>query len=181
VDNIRVYKGNFVGLQPDTQLIFGFDRPSDKDFFLSVAEDVKVEANTDKQLVTAGNGSLKLDLSNKSSGWTNNVARVDDWGKTIDASKATAIHLDVFIPEGSSSASTWHEVGFGVIGDGGELNAPTNYVPLGQWVTMELPLTAEQAKMFTNIKGIFFLLNSGEDWTGPIYVDSLRAVIPPHQ
>jgi hypothetical protein len=179
VDNIRVYKGNFVGLQADEQMIFGFDKPTDKDLFTTVSDDVKVDTNADKQFVTGGDASLKLDLSQKTSGWTNNVARVDGWGKTLDVSKATAIHLDVFIPMGSSPESTWHEIGFAVVGDGGEKNAPTNFVPLGQWVTLEIPLSSDQAKAIGNVTGFYFLLNSGADWTGPVYADSLRAVIPP--
>lgn len=179
VDNIRVYKGNFVGLQPDEQMVFGFDKPTDKDLFTTVGDDVKVEGNTDKKFVTGGDGSLKLDLSQKTSGWTNNVARVDSWGNTLDVSKATAVHIDVFIPEGSSPADTWHEIGFAVVGSGGEANAPTNFVPLNQWVTLEIPLNSDQAKAIGNITGMYFLLNSGQDWSGPIYADSLRAVIPP--
>jgi hypothetical protein len=178
VDNIRVYKGNFVGLQPDEKLIFGFDKPTDKDYFTSLGGSVKVDVNTDKQFISEGDNSLKIDLTGQPSGWTSDVARVDDWGKTIDASKATAIHLDFFIPPSSYTATDYHELGFGVVGDGGEVWGFSDFVTDGQWVAMEIPLTPDQAKMLTNVKGIFFITNSGSDWTGPIYIDNLRAVVP---
>jgi len=178
LDNIRVYKGNFVGLQPDEKLIMGFDKPTDKDFFTTLGDVVTVRLNTDKQFISGGDGSLKVDLTGHASGWTNSVARADDWGKTLDASKATAIHLDFFIPPGSYTATDYHELGFGVVGDGGDVSGFSDFVTDGQWVTMEIPLTADQAKMLTNVKGMFFITNSGSDWTGPIYVDNLRAVMP---
>jgi len=184
VDNIRLYKGNFLGLQPDEQLAMGFEKPSDKDFFTTLGtntdgNDLKVEINTDKQYVTEGNSSLKIDLTGQPAGWTSSVARADDWGTTIDASKATAIHLDFFIPPSSyTTTGSWNELGFGVIGDGGEVWGDTNYVGNGQWVTMEIPLTPEKAAMLKNIKGVFFMTNSGGEWKGPIYVDNLRVVTP---
>ena len=178
VDNIRVYKGSFVGLQPDEKLIMGFDKPTDKDFFTTLGGSVTVGINTDKQFITQGNGSLMIDLTGQPNGWTNNVASADDWGKTIDASKATAIHLDFFIPPSSYTATSYHELGFGVHGDGGDVSGFSNYVTTGQWCAMEIPLTPDQAAMLTNVKGVFFITNSGDAWTGPIYVDGLRAVIP---
>jgi hypothetical protein len=187
VDNIRLYKGNFVGLQPDETLAMGFEKATDKDFFTTLGtnldgEDLKVDVNTDKQFVTEGNSSLKIDLTGQPAGWTASVARADDWGTTIDASKATAIHIDMFIPASSyTTTGSWNELGFGVIGDGGEIWGDTNYVGNGQWVTMEIRLTPEQAAMLKNIKGLFFMTNSGADWEGPIYVDNLRVVIPPQQ
>jgi hypothetical protein len=183
VDNIRLYKGNFVGLQPDEKLVMGFEKPSDKDLFTTLGTDVngdslKVDANTDKQFIAGGESSLKIDLTGQPAGWTSSVARADDWGTTIDASKATAIHVDFFIPEDSYTADSYHELGFGVIGDGGEVWGDTNFVGDGQWVTMEIPLTPEKAAMLANVKGLFFMTNSGDDWTGPIYVDNLRVVVP---
>jgi len=184
VDNIRLYKGNFLGLQPDEKLAMGFEKPSDKDFFTTLGtntngNDLKVEINTDKQYVTEGSSSLKIDLTGQPAGWTSSVARADDWGTTIDASKATAIHLDFFIPPSSyTTTGSWNEMGFGVIGDGGEVWGDSNYVGNGQWVTMEIPLTPEKAALLKNIKGVFFITNSGADWEGPIYVDNLRVVVP---
>jgi hypothetical protein len=178
VDNIRVYKGNFAGLQPDEKLIFGFNKPTDKDYFTSRGANVKLDANTDKQFISEGDNSLKMDLTGHPGGYTTDVARVDDWGKTIDASKATAIHLDVFVPPSSYTATDYHEVGFGVAGDGGDVSGFATFVTDGQWVTLEIPLTPDQAKMLTNVKGLWFITNSGSDWNGPIYVDGLRAVVP---
>jgi hypothetical protein len=184
VDNIRLYKGNFVGLQPDEKLVMGFEKPSDKDFFTTLGvnldgEDLKVDINADKQFVTEGNSSLKIDLRGQPAGWTASVARADDWGTTIDASKATAIHLDFHIPASSyTTTGSWNELGFGVIGEGGEVWGDTNFVGNGQTVTMEIRLSPAQAAMLTNIKGLFFMTNSGADWEGPIYVDALRVVIP---
>jgi hypothetical protein len=184
VDEIRLYKGNFVGLQPDEKLVMGFEKPSDKDLFTTRGTDVngeelKVDVNTDKQFVTEGQTSLKIDLTGQPGGWTSSVARADDWGTTIDASKATAIHLDFFIPPSSyTTAESYNELGFGVIGEGGEVWGDTNFVGNGQWVTMKIPLKPEQAAMLSNIKGLFFMTNSGADWNGPIYVDALRVVVP---
>ena len=178
LDDIRVYKGNFVGLQPDEKLIMGFDKPTDNDFFTTLGDTVTVAVNTDKQFISQGDSSLKIDLTGHAGGFTNNVARADDWGTTIDASKATAIHVDVFVPVGSYTATDWHEVGFGVVGDGGDVSGFAHGVVDGQWIALEIPLTPDQAKMLTNVKGMFFITNSGSDWTGPIYVDNLRAVMP---
>jgi hypothetical protein len=181
-DNIRVYKGNFAGLQPDEKLIMGFDKPTDSSLFTTLGNTVSASVNTDQQFISQGTGSLKVDLTGQPSGWLANtdVARADDWGTTIDASKATALHLDFFIPPGSYTATNYQELGFGVVGDGGEVWGLSHGVEnvLGQWITLEIPLTPDQAAMLTNVKGMFFITNSGSAWTGPIYVDGLRAVIP---
>jgi hypothetical protein len=178
VDNIRVYKGSFVGLQPDEMLVKGFADATDKDFFTTLGDAVQVEVNTDKQFASEGETSLKIDLTGHPAGWTNTVARADDWGTTIDASQATAIHLDVFVPEDSYTADSYHEIGFVVIGEGGEVQGLASNLVDGQWVTLEIPLTPDQAQMLTNVKGLYFITNSGDDWAGPIYVDALRAVVP---
>jgi hypothetical protein len=178
VDNVRVYKGNFVGVQPDEKLIMGFDKSTDASLFDTVNDPIKVSTNTDKQFISDGAGSLAIDLNGWPSGWTNNVISASDWGTTIDASKATALHLDYFVPSSSYTATDYHEIGFGVHGDGGDVSFTSEYVTLDQWVTLEIPLTSDQAAMLTNVKGVFFITNSGSDWTGPVYVDALRAVIP---
>jgi len=186
VDNIRLYKGSFVGLQPDEKLAMGFEKSSDTDLFTTLGttvdgDDLKLSINTDKQFVTEGNSSLKIDLTGQPAGWTSSVARADDWGTTIDASKATAIHVDILIPSSSytyKDQDDYDEIGFGVIGDGGEVWGDTNYVVNGQWVTMERILKPEEAAMLKNIKGMFFMTNSGGEWKGPIYVDNLRVVVP---
>jgi hypothetical protein len=181
VDNIRVYKGSFAGLQPDEKLIMGFDKGTDSDFFTTLGNSVTVGINTDPQFISQGTGSLKVDLTGQPSGWQANtdVARADDWGTTLDASRATAIHLDVLIPPSSYTATDYQELGFGVVGDGGDVAGLSHGVEnvLGQWITLELALTPDQAQMLTNVKGLFFITNSGSAWTGPIYVDNLRAVI----
>jgi hypothetical protein len=181
VDNIRVYKGSFTGIQPDEKLIFGFDKPTDKDFFTGP---VAYAVSTDKQFVHDGNGSLKIDLTNQDGGWTNDVARADNWGKTVDVSNATAIHLDLFVPDGSQPTS-WNQLGFVVIGEGGDAWGTTSggvtggFIP-GQWNTLELALTPDQAKALTNVKGLYLIRNqdSNTPWNGPIYIDNLRAVVP---
>jgi hypothetical protein len=177
VDNIRVYKGNFVGVQPDEKLIFGFDKSTDASFFDNVSI-AGVGINTDKQFISDGTGSLKLDLTNWNSGWTNNVASASNWGTTIDASKATALHLDFYVPTSSYTPGDYHELGFGVHGDGGDVAFTSEFVTNDQWVTLEVPLTPDQAAMLHNVQGVYFITNSGSNWTGPIYVDALRAVIP---
>lgn len=178
VDNIRVYKGAFHGIQPDEKLIFGFDNPSDADFFYG-PDDVTISVNTDPQFIRNGNGSLKVDLTGQEGGWTSNVARADDWGTTIDVSNATALHLDFFVPEGHQPES-WNELGFVVIAEGGQIWGSTSgYVP-GQWNTLQIALSPEQAQMLTNVTGVFLLRNqnSSTPWRGPVYVDNLRAVVP---
>jgi hypothetical protein len=180
VDNIRLYKGNFAGLQPDEKLIFGFDKATDKDLF-TVTDANGVSVNTDKQFITQGDGSLAIDLNTQGGGWTNNVATVDDWGTTVDASNATALHLDVFIPTASAPANgNWHEIGYTVTGDGGEVGGKigSNGIVDGQWNTLEIPLTPDDAAMLKNVKGIRFIRNQGDAWQGPVYVDDLRAVVP---
>jgi hypothetical protein len=178
VDNIRVYKGDFTGLQPDEKLISGFDNAADKDAFSGASP---VDINTDKQFIRDGTGSLKVDLTGATSGWTNDVARADDLGTTPDLSNATALHLDVYVPEGSYVPTDWHEIGFGVVGEGGEIWGSTTGVQnvADQWITLEIPLTPDQATTLGHPKGVFLLRNSGNDWTGPIYIDNLRAVVPP--
>jgi len=180
IDNIRIYKGNFAGLQPDEKLIFGFEKASDTDFF-TVGDANGVSVNTDKQFISEGAGSLAIDLKDQGGNWTNNVATVDDWGTTVDVSNATALHLDVFIPADSAPANgNWHELGYTVIGDGGEVGGEigSNGLVDGQWNTLEIPLTADQAAMLKNVKGIRFIRNQGDAWLGPVYVDALRAVVP---
>jgi hypothetical protein len=178
VDNIRVYKGSFVGVQPDEKLIMGFDKPTDKDLFTTLGNSVTVGVNTDKQFISDGTGSLKIDLTGQPSGWTSSVASADDWGTTIDASKATALHLDFYVPSSAYTGTDYHEIGFGVHGDGGDVSFTSEFVTDDQWVTLEIPLTSDQAAMLTNVKGVFFITNSGSDWNGPVYVDALRAVVP---
>jgi hypothetical protein len=178
VDNVRVYKGSFVGLQPDEKLIMGFDKPTDSDLFTTLGDSVTATINTDKLFISDGTGSLKVDLTGQPSGWTSSVAGADDWGTTIDASKATALHLDFFVPTSAYTGTDYHEIGFGVHGEGGDVWGFSSFVTLDQWVTLEIPLTPDQAAMLTNVKGVFFITNSGSDWTGPVYVDALRAVIP---
>jgi len=137
--------------------------------------------NTDKQFITQGAGSLAIDLNGQGGGWTNGVATADDWGTTIDASNATALHLDLFVPTASTpSNGNWHEIGYTVIGDGGEVGGEvgSNGIVDGQWNTLEIPLTADEAAMLKNVKGIRFIRNQGDAWNGPVYVDNLRAVVP---
>jgi len=176
VDNIRVYEGTFAGIKPDEKLIQGFEDPAVKDAF---SGSQTVEINTDKQFVRDGNSSLKIDLTGAEGGWTSDVARADDWGTTLDVSNATELHLDLFVPEGNQPES-WNELGFVVIGEGGEVSVPSvGFLP-GQWNTLVMSLTPDQAKMLTNVKGIYFIRNqdSATPWRGPAYVDNLRAVVP---
>jgi hypothetical protein len=178
VDNIRVYRGTFHGIQPDEKLIIGFDNPRDSDSFTG-PDDVAISVNTDPQFVRHGNGSLKIDLTGQGGGWTMNVARADDWGTTVDVSNATALHLDFLVPDGHQPSS-WNELGFVVIAEEGEIwGATSGYVP-GQWNTLQIALTPEQAQALTNVRGVFLLRNqdSSTPWNGPIYIDNLRAVVP---
>ena len=182
VDNIRVYKGNFAGLQPDEQLIFGFDNTTRPKIFTS-ADGAPVALNTDMQFVSQGAGSLMVDLTGLASGWSQGVATAMTLGSTLDVSKATAIHLDVFAPTASYTANDYNELGFSVIGDNGQFNGQTagpssgGYVA-GQWNTLELPMTPDQAQMVGHVQGIVLIRNSGSAWDGPVYVDNLRAVFP---
>jgi hypothetical protein len=180
VDNIRVYKGDFVGLQPDEKLIFGFDTPTDASLFTS-GDGAPITVNTDKQFIQAGNGSLKIDLTGLASGYSSNLASATDLGITFDASKATALHLDVFGPAKSAPTpgnNGWHILGFSVTGAGGTVTMDTGGYVDDQWNTLEIPLTPDQAAMLTNVTGISLIRNSGDTWNGPIYIDNLRAVIP---
>jgi hypothetical protein len=175
VDNIRLYK-SFTGVQPDEKLIQGFEDAAVKDRF-SGAQTVAI--NTDPPFVSEGSGSLEIDLTGAEGGWTNDVARADDWGKTVDVSSATALHLDLFVPEGNEPTG-WSELGFVVIGEGGEVGGEVGsggFVS-GQWNTLEIPLTPEQAKMLTNVKGLSFIRYQDSAWNGKVYVDALRAVVP---
>lgn len=180
VDNIRVYKGDFVGLQPDEKLIMGFDNPADAGLFDS-GDGAPITVNTDKQFIQAGAGSLKIDLTGLASGYSSSLAGATDLGITFDASKATAIHLDLYGP--STSAPTagnngWHIIGFTVTGDGGSVSMDTGGYVDDQWNTLEIPLTPDQAALLKNVTGISLIRNSGDTWNGPIYIDNLRAVIP---
>jgi hypothetical protein len=176
VDNIRVFKGSFHGIQPDEKLIFGFENDADADFFFGPHT---YAVNKDKQYVRDGDGSLMVDLSGAEGGWTSDLARADDLGLSLDVSNATAIHLDLFVPEGHQPTG-WRQLGLVVIGEGGQIwGAAVGFVP-GQWNTLELALTPDQAKMLTNVNGFFLIRNqdSNTPWNGPIYIDNLRAVVP---
>jgi hypothetical protein len=178
VDNIRVYKGAFHGIQPDETLISGFENATDSDAFTS-GEGATIEVNTDKQFVRDGNSSLKIDLTDQS-GWSDNVARADDLGTALDVSNATAIHLDVFVPEESKPTGDWTELGFAVVGAGGELRGTTGGYLTNQWNTLQIALTPEQAQTLSTVQGVFLIRNDDPNstWTGPIYIDNLRAVVP---
>jgi hypothetical protein len=176
VDNIRVYKGDFVGLQPDEKLIFGFDNPTDASLFTS-GDGAPITGNTDKQFISQGDGSLKIDLTGLQGTYSSSFAGADALGITFDASKATALHLDLFAPT-ASAPNSWHLLGFRVTGDGGSVAMDTGGYVDGQWNTLEIPLTPDQAAMLTNVTGVSLIRNSGDIWNGPIYIDNLRAVIP---
>jgi hypothetical protein len=177
LDNIRAYKGTFVGLQPDETLIAGFDNSADAGLF-TVGDATNITVNTDKQFVSQGNGSLAVDLNGQASGWSNNVVRADALGTPVDVSKATAIHLDVFVPTASEPANSWQQIGFAVEGDGGTVEGFTQEFLPDQWNTFELTLTPDQAAMLGHVTGMYLLRNSGDTWNGPVYVDALRAVVP---
>jgi len=139
--------------------------------------------NTNKQFITQGAGSLAIDLTGQASGYVYDVATAMDLGISVDVSTATALHLDLFAPTDSVPApggNCWHQLGYRVIGDGGTVDGEVGVGEIidGQWNTFEIPLTADQAKMLGNVKGIQFARNSGDTWRGPIYADALRAVFP---
>jgi hypothetical protein len=179
VDNLRVYKGDFVGLQPDEKLVFGFDNPTDASLFTS-GDGAPIAGNTDKQFITQGTGSLKIDMTGLMGTYSSSFANATALGAGFDLSKATAIHLDLFVPVASASQS-WHILGFGVTGDaGGSVAMDTGGYIDGQWNTLEIPLNADQKASLGNLTGVFLLRNSdsADTWNGPIYIDNLRAVIP---
>jgi hypothetical protein len=97
-------------------------------------------------------------------------------------SNATALHLDLFVPKASLPTGDWRELGFGVLGTGGKLQGLTGGITdvSDQWVTMVIPLTPEQAKTLAAVEGLYLRGNDdpGSKWTGPIYIDNLRAVVP---
>jgi hypothetical protein len=177
LDNVRVYKGTFVGLQPDEKLIAGFDAAADKDLF-TVGDATGVAANTDKQFISQGEGSLAVDLTGQGGGWTNNVVRADDLGANVDVSNATAIHLDLYVPSGSIPDGAWQQIGFAVVGENGTMEGFSQEFLTDQWNTYEIALTPDQATMLGHVKGIYLLRNQGGDWRGPVYIDDLRAVVP---
>ena len=187
VDNIRVYKGTFSGIQPDETLVSGFEAADVAGLF-SGPDGVTFELNTDKQFVRDGTGSLKIDLNGQGGGWTSDVARADDLGVRIDAANATAIHLEIFVPAASRPGlAGWTELGYVVVGSGGQVWGSSSGVLSDQWNTLEIALTPEQATSLGAVTGLFLIrnqgANSGDDnpWLGPIYVDNLRLVrqMPP--
>jgi hypothetical protein len=181
VDNIRVYKGDFVGLQPDEKLVFGFDNSTDASLFTS-GDGATITVNTDKQFITQGTGSLTIDMTGLK-GYQVGFATASDLGISFDVSKATALHLDLFVPVKSAptpGANGWHLLGFSVTGDAGGMVAVDNGVYVdGQWNTLEIPLNADQQQSLGNVTGIALRRDSGDIWNGPIYIDNLRAVFPP--
>jgi hypothetical protein len=177
VDNIRVYKGNFVGLQPDEQLVFGFDNTTDPSLFTS-GDGATITLNTDKQFISQGTGSLEVDMTGLASGWSNNVASATGLTSTLDLTKATALHLDIFSPTTSYTATDYHELGYTVIGTGGQVGGDSGGYVDGQWNALEIPLSADQAQSLGTITGIQLIRNSGSAWSGPVYIDDLRAVFP---
>lgn len=179
VDNIRVYKGSFHGIQPDEKLIAGFDDPNDKARFTG-DEGVKIDVNTDKAFIRDGAGSLKIDLTGQTAGFSSGFVRADDLGAAIDVANATAIHLDLFIPEASQPTGDWKELGFTVLGAGGEVQGATAGFLTNQWITLQIVLTPEQARTLSTVKGLFLTRNNDPNtpWNGPIYMDNLRVVVP---
>lgn len=92
VDNVRIYKGSFAGLHPDEKLIFGLDNTTDLTLF-SCGDGAPITPDTDKQVISQGTGSLKIDLTGLTSGWSQGLATASTLGLTLDGSTATAIHL----------------------------------------------------------------------------------------
>jgi len=179
IDNIRLYKGSFAGIKPDEKVIAAFDNPTDKDLFTG-DDGVKVDVNTDPKYLHDGTGSLKVNLKDQTGGYSSNVIHTENLPAPLDVTNATAIHLDFYVPEATQPTGDWKELGFGVIGEGGNLQADTGGYVTDQWNTREISLTPDQAKMLGKVKGFFLIRNEDPNtpWNGPLYVDNLRAVVP---
>src|SRR5436305_145325 len=112
----------------------------DPDFAINFVPPIEIKGyQVLSRNVLIPDASLKIDLTGHLGGFTNNVARADDWGTTLDASKAMAIHLDFFVPPGSYTATDFHDLGFGVVSDGGEVSGLAHGVVDGQWIALEIP------------------------------------------
>lgn len=172
IDNVRAYK-SFTGMQPDETLIYGFDKESDLSSF-TPGDGVTLAFNSDKQYISQGDGSLSVDLTGMS-GWHGGMARVPL--PDVDLSKATAIHLDVYVPNGNQP-SDWSQIGMEITGAGGQVSTATLGFLTDQWNTLELPLTPSDAAKLADTTAFSIRVNSGAAWTGPFYIDALRAVIP---
>jgi len=175
IDNVRAWK-SLVGLQPDETLIFGFDKSSDVDLFTSVNGHPPV-FNSDKQYISQGDGSFSTDLTDIS-GWKDQWLDVKTL-QPMDLSKATAIHLDVFVPNGVQPTDWW-QLGFHLFDTNGAwlANTETMGLNVGEWDTIELAVTPDMAANLKAVTGFGMATNCGQPWTGAIYVDNLRAVIP---
>jgi hypothetical protein len=173
VDNVRLWKDPMAGIHSDETPILGFDTQSEIDLF-SADTAHPASLNADAQYLHDGAGSMAIDLTGVT-GW--NAFDQTNGLPGVDLSKATAIHLDVFVPNGNQP-SDWSQLGFEITGGGGYLQTETmGFIP-DQWNTIELALSPEDAAKLTNVTEFGLHTNGGQPWNGPIYVDNLRAVIP---
>jgi hypothetical protein len=174
VDNIRIWKDKWPGLHPDETLILGFDKASDLDMF-TVGEGASASFNSDKQFIIQGDGSIKIDMTDMQ-GWHGNWFSTQSL-PSVDLSKAIAVRLDVFVPD-ESHPTDWWQLGIGIGSASGMIWTETKGLNAGMWDTIELILTPEQAATLTAVTNFGMRTNGGNPWTGPIYIDNLRAVIP---
>jgi hypothetical protein len=173
IDNVRAWKDPFPGIHSDETMILSFDTQADVDLF-AIDTAHPASLNTDKQYVHDGAGSMAIDMTGQA-GWT--AFDQASGLPSVDLSKATAIHVDVFVPDGVQPTD-WSQLGFAINGDGGQVATETKGYITNQWNTLELALSPEDAAKLTNVTSMELRTNSGMAWNGPIYIDNLRAVIP---
>ncbi|MBW3625001.1 MAG: hypothetical protein KY468_16510, partial [Armatimonadetes bacterium] len=189
IDNLRVWKGQLPGLKQDEVLLTGFEDPALADNIQSGAASTTLIVNkTDHpEHVKDGNNALEVDMTGQQ-GWGEYA--ITTLPQPVDASKATAFLVDVFIPAGHQPTD-WNQNGLRIDyldpnDETRSLNLSTFTLGLqnGQWETLELAVTPEQAAQMKKVTGFRFTRNSDGgaekgQWRGPIYFDNVRFVVPP--
>jgi alpha-L-arabinofuranosidase len=127
---------------------------------------------TAKDYVTEGKYALKVDIKDVK-GWNQDIC-LNEGPFSPEFHKLKEITADVTVPDSSITGMTYQEI-YLVIS--GKANA---------WYQLKAPLKAgknelsfkiDNAKVQGEIWKVYFIVNSTEAWTGPIYVDNIKGKI----
>ena len=186
-DNFKGYLRKATGLAAGDRLIAGFNETSNIDLLTPTTHGdatVGVSRTTDMEFVTEGSGSLALDLTDVRA-WQPDVLRpadatVANLPQPVDLTQACSVMYDVYVPAESHPA--WYSIGIRLQGSGDQIFEYVGSVAPG-WNTLVAPINDTIRPMLNDVDKVWFLVGSGDDdagtWKGPIYIDAVRAVLPP--
>lgn len=177
-DNMRGYIGSARGMGPNDKLIDGFnDQASIDRLPATPAGDATAtpRLTKDATYITEGAGALELDLTGIT-GWQANLLQpadptVANIPAVVDLSKASSVLFDIYVP--ASSHPSWFSFGIHMRGSSGQTFDFTPSVVEG-WNTVVAPIPDGLREALKDVNQIWYGVNSGEAWQGPVYIDALR-------